>query len=74
MLKIIDNPDPGMREIAENGLFVMEYRYGKRYCPCSAEQTEDTLCPCKQFREQDTPGECHCGRYAKIEVEEETDE
>lgn len=36
------------------------------YCPCSFEKSEDTKCMCKEFREQDTPGLCHCGLYEKI--------
>lgn len=36
------------------------------YCPCAIERTEDTLCMCKEFREQ-TEGECHCGRYKKVQ-------
>ena len=36
------------------------------YCPCLIERSEDTLCPCKDFREQTEPGECHCGRFAKV--------
>ena len=35
------------------------------YCPCRLEQTEDTKCPCKEFREQNEAGECHCGLYEK---------
>lgn len=34
------------------------------YCPCAVERNEDTICPCKEFREQET-GECHCGRFEK---------
>ena len=34
------------------------------YCPCMVERTEDTKCPCKDFREM-TEGVCHCGRYEK---------
>ena len=34
------------------------------YCPCAIEQTPDTLCMCKEFREQDK-GLCHCGRFFK---------
>lgn len=37
------------------------------YCPCRLEQTEDTKCPCKEFREQNEVGECHCGLYEKVE-------
>lgn len=35
------------------------------YCPCMVHKTPDTLCICKEFREQDVPGPCHCGRYEK---------
>lgn len=35
------------------------------YCPCSLFKTEETKCMCKEFREQDTPGLCHCGLYEK---------
>ena len=36
------------------------------YCPCAVFKTPDTKCICKEFREQQTPGKCHCGRYEKI--------
>lgn len=39
------------------------------YCPCLIEQSEDTKCPCKAFREQTESGLCHCGRYEKIKEE-----
>ncbi len=35
------------------------------YCPCELQQTPDTKCMCKAFREQTTPGPCHCGLYVK---------
>lgn len=35
------------------------------YCPCRLTKTEDTKCPCKEFREQTEPGECYCGLYVK---------
>lgn len=38
------------------------------YCPCMIEQNEDTLCPCKEFREQTKPGPCNCGRFEKVEL------
>ena len=37
------------------------------YCPCATKKTEDTKCMCKAFREQQRPGECHCGLYIKID-------
>ena len=36
------------------------------YCPCAVFKTPDTKCICKEFREQQTPGLCHCGRYEKV--------
>lgn len=35
------------------------------YCPCRLTKNEDTKCPCKEFREQTEPGECHCGLFYK---------
>ena len=42
------------------------------YCPCSVFHTPDTKCICKEFREQEEPGLCHCGRYAKV-LDDDTD-
>ena len=39
------------------------------YCPCALFKTEETKCICKDFREQEE-GDCHCGLYSKILVEE----
>ena len=36
------------------------------YCPCAIFKNDDTLCPCKEFREQEY-GVCTCGRYEKLE-------
>lgn len=60
MLRVIEsNPDFWEMVEANGG-----------YCPCAIYQNEDTLCPCKEFREMDEPGECHCGRYEKVEYED----
>ena len=32
----------------------------ENHCPCKLVQNEDTLCPCKEAREQMV---CHCGLY-----------
>ena len=37
------------------------------FCPCAVVKTPETRCICKEFREQQKPGLCHCGRYAKVE-------
>ena len=36
------------------------------YCCCAIDKNEDTLCMCKEFREQKECGFCHCGRYYKV--------
>ena len=41
------------------------------YCPCMLNKSADTKCPCKVFREQSVEGECHCGRYVKVETNDE---
>lgn len=35
------------------------------HCPCAIWHEEDTLCPCKEFREQ-ASGLCNCGRFEKV--------
>ena len=35
------------------------------YCVCATEKTTDTKCMCKEFREQEESGLCHCGLYKK---------
>lgn len=35
------------------------------YCPCKIVRSEDTRCICKEFKEQDEAGPCHCGLYIK---------
>lgn len=59
-LKIKVNPNKDkVREIRE-GL-----KLNNNHCPCMIEQTDDTLCMCKDFREQEEAGYCHCGLYYK---------
>lgn len=35
------------------------------YCPCKIERNADTKCMCKEFRESQGTGLCHCGLYQK---------
>ena len=39
------------------------------HCPCRLDMTEDTMCMCKEFREQvadpNFEGYCHCKLYFK---------
>lgn len=43
------------------------------YCPCRLSKTEDTKCMCKEFREQQEEGYCHCGLFYKEEFEKSSD-
>lgn len=52
------NPNDSAREHLLNALLE---RGG--YCPCQPHQTEDTMCPCKFYRED---GKCICGLYVKV--------
>ena len=59
-MKILLNPDKSIvedvcRRIKEND----------GYCPCRLVKNKDTKCMCKEFVEQTTSGECHCGLYIK---------
>ena len=59
MSKIKLNPDSEkVREICD------AIKANGGYCPCRIEKIPDTLCMCKEFREQ-TSGLCHCGLYLK---------
>ena len=40
-------------------------KYGESYCPCRYPRNEDTICPCKPFRES---GDCVCGLYKEQEL------
>jgi len=35
------------------------------YCPCALTKNKDTKCMCKNFREKNSSGYCHCGLYYK---------
>lgn len=59
-MKIIETPD---KEYAKKMHEAIKKNNG--YCPCAVEKSPDTKCMCKDFREQETPGACHCGLYIK---------
>ncbi len=63
-MKVYFNPDESVVKMIQEGL---EHTGG--YCPCRLEQTEDTKCMCKEFRDQikdpDYEGFCHCMLYYK---------
>lgn len=43
-----------------------EKKYGKRYCPCKPQKTDDTICPCKNhLKEIEEMGHCTCYLFVK---------
>ncbi len=46
--------------------FKKELKANNNYCPCRLKKTPDTKCMCKDFREQQEAGYCHCGLYHKV--------
>lgn len=67
-MKIIINPNKDIVAEVDRQLEENLKEYGHRYCPCSLIHNEDTICMCKEFREQEE-GMCHCGKYIKIKVD-----
>lgn len=63
MLKIKQNPN--MTTVTEVRRALVK---NDGYCPCRLSRTPDTKCICKEFREQNTEGMCHCGLYIKEEI------
>lgn len=41
-------------------------RANGNYCCCATEKTADTMCMCKEFRESQEIGFCHCRRFYKV--------
>ena len=60
-LKIKLNPNPEV----DTDAIKKAVNDNQGYCPCYIDKTDDTECMCKEFREMNTPGECHCGLYVK---------
>ena len=63
-MKITVNQDEAVVKTVREGL-----KRTVGYCPCRLEQTEDTKCMCKEFKEQiadhNFEGFCHCMLYYK---------
>lgn len=60
-LRIIQNPDKEKYNAISKAVVDND-----GFCPCSIIRSDDTLCLCKEFREQETEGECHCSRFIKV--------
>ena len=63
MLKVILNDNKEIVKKIQKGL-----KNTGGYCPCSFIQNENTKCICKEFREQNFEGLCHCQLYKKINI------
>ena len=63
-MKITLNPDAEVVRMIREGLAARD-----GHCPCRFEMTPDTVCMCREFREQirdpDFEGYCHCMLYYK---------
>lgn len=66
------NDDLELVNEVKKALIENKEKYGKPYCPCVVsekyfeENSNDYICPCKDFRENTKQGEeCHCGLYIK---------
>ena len=63
-MKVRLNEDEKIVKLIREGLVKKE-----GHCPCRLEMTDDTLCMCKEFREQindpEYEGYCHCRLYYK---------
>ena len=68
MMKIELSKNKEQVEKIDKLLLENQKKYGKRYCPCSITRDESTICPCKEFMESKELGECHCGKYVKVEL------
>lgn len=67
-IRMLSENKPQLRIVEVNPGFRKAVALNDGYCPCMIEKSEDTKCMCKEFREQETPGPCHCGRFEKVLV------
>lgn len=64
VMKITVNPDEEYVKQMREGL-----KMKNGHCPCLLEQSENTICMCKNFRDQTESGWCHCNLYYKEIIE-----
>lgn len=69
-MRLIFTKDTELKNEIISKLKENKNKYGKPYCPCVNPEmyNDDTICPCKNFRDNVSIGEeCHCGLYIKVE-------
>jgi ferredoxin-thioredoxin reductase catalytic subunit len=63
------NPNEQIVEAILRALIMNEKQFGKKYCPCRIEKTDDTVCPCKYlFEDIEKYGHCHCNLFVKKDL------
>ena len=55
-------PKEGTRFSNFKNKIIERIKINDGFCPCVTERNEDTLCPCKDYRENSG---CHCSLYIK---------
>ena len=65
VLHIRFNPTWDVQHIAR---FTHALNENGGHCVCVPKKTPDTMCMCKEFLEQKTPGPCRCGAFEKYAV------
>ena len=63
--QVVFNPDWSQEEIKA---FKEKVKNNGNYCPCALIKEKDTRCMCKEFRDQNYEGLCHCGLYYKKKI------
>ena len=69
-MKVVINSDREIVQEIRKKLKENKQKYGQPYCPCALLHDENTICMCKEFREQianGVVGECHCGLYVVVD-------
>jgi len=61
----LNKEEPAKVKALKSALETNKKLFGKPYCPCSIERTEEKVCPCKEFRENKKIKKCVCGLYIR---------
>jgi len=60
------NPDKQVLDVLINKLLQNEEEYGKPYCPCRLERSDENVCPCtNHLKEIKEEGHCLCWLFVK---------
>lgn len=63
--EVIENPDKNhVNKIRE------KLKERKGHCPCTLFDDDSNICPCKEFREKQDEGYCHCKLFMRVKVNE----